>query len=178
MIGNSMTGVGGSGRRREKFLPEEDARLRSLVEIYGTTSWGTIAAGLPGRNVRQCRDRWKHYLSSETRNEPWAAGDDQLLMQKMQEFGPRWTILATFFPGRTDTQVKNRWMQQFADRSTLHLQNRVKQFANITATALTWQKPPDAQPMVPEPSAAEHRTFAMLPFHRDHSDVIQWTPQR
>jgi hypothetical protein len=28
-----MAAVVGSGRRREKFLPEEDARLQSLVEI-------------------------------------------------------------------------------------------------------------------------------------------------
>jgi hypothetical protein len=173
-----MTAVNGSGRRREKFLPEEDARLRSLVEIYGTNSWGTIAAGLPGRNVRQCRDRWKHYLSSENPNEPWMPEDDQLLMQKMQDFGPRWTILATFFPGRTDTQVKNRWMQRFADRSTLHLQNRIRQLPTIALAVPAWERPPWPQPVMPEPRAAERLTFAMLPFHRDHSDVIQWTQQR
>ena len=42
----------------------------------------------------------------------------------MQLVGPKWTRLAEFFPGKTDIQVKNRWMQKFARFSSLHVPNR------------------------------------------------------
>jgi hypothetical protein len=115
-----------SRRRREKFFPEEDARLRRLVEQYGTTAWEAIAAELPGRNVRQCRERWKHYLSSARAKAPWSDTEDRLLFEKMQSLGPKWTRLATFFPGRTDIDVKSHWMQTFAASSNLHIKNRTK----------------------------------------------------
>ena len=40
-----------------KFNEEEDARLRELVNEYGDSSWIQIAAPMPGRNSRQCRER-------------------------------------------------------------------------------------------------------------------------
>jgi hypothetical protein len=152
------------GHRREKFFPEEDERLKFLVEIYGTHSWDVIAAGLPGRNVRQCRDRWKHYLSGTTANEPWTPDDDRLLFRKMQEFGPKWTTLSAFFPGRTDTQVKNRWMQQFATVSTLHLQNRSKQSpANNEQPIIQHQPEPPRPAAFPLPPISEIADRAGVP---------------
>jgi hypothetical protein len=113
-------------RKREKFFPEEDARLRRLVERHGTAAWEVIAAELPGRNVRQCRERWKHYLSSERSKAPWSDTEDRLLFEKMQSLGPKWTRLATFFPGRTDIDIKSHWMHTFAACSNLHIKNRTK----------------------------------------------------
>jgi hypothetical protein len=111
----------GPARHREKFLPEEDLRLKELVTKYGTVSWDVIAREMPGRNPRQCRERWKHYVSSTRPKSEWSPAEDMLLYQKMEEMGPRWTNLAQFFPGRTDLQVKSRWMQRFALVSDLHL---------------------------------------------------------
>jgi hypothetical protein len=111
-------------RRREKFLPEEDAKLRDLVQLHGTSAWDHVAIQMPGRNPRQCRDRWKHYVSSEKSRFVWTAEEDQLLFEKMQTIGPKWTMLSQFFPGRTDMQVKSRWMQKFASSSGLHLKNK------------------------------------------------------
>ncbi|OHS94791.1 Myb-like DNA-binding domain containing protein [Tritrichomonas foetus] len=77
-----------------------------------------------GRNSRQCRERWKHYLSSSRVKLPWTPEEDQLLYNKMEELGPKWTKISAFFFDRTDIQVKSRWMQRFADVSKLHLKNR------------------------------------------------------
>jgi hypothetical protein len=85
-----------------------------MVEIYGTHSWRVIAEVMPGRNVRQCRERWKHYLSCEKPNEPWSPEEDRLLAEKIARLGPRWTKLAAFFPGRTDIQVKAHWLARFS----------------------------------------------------------------
>jgi hypothetical protein len=53
--------------RRFKFIPEEDELLKRLVIEYGTNDWERIAAFFPDRNVRQCRERWTHYLAKESR---------------------------------------------------------------------------------------------------------------
>jgi hypothetical protein len=95
--------------KRGKFLQEEDAKLRLLVEKYGATAWNQIASELPGRNPRQCRERWKHYLSSDDSNTEWTLSDTQRLHQYVTMVGAKWTFLAGYFPGRTDIQLKNHW---------------------------------------------------------------------
>lgn len=111
-------------RKREKFLPEEDRQLRELVAIHGDSSWDIVAKNMPNRNQRQCRERWKHYLSSSKAKVPWTPEEDDLLYQKMNELGPKWTKIAKFFDGRTDIQIKTRWMQRFAMFSDLHIRKK------------------------------------------------------
>jgi hypothetical protein len=101
-------------RNRNKFHPDEDARLRTLVEKYGCDAWGRIAPEMPGRTVRQCRDRWKHYLSSTPAHSEWTFAEDRLLFEKIHMIGPKWTQLCHFFPGKTDLQIKHRWTQNLA----------------------------------------------------------------
>jgi hypothetical protein len=64
---------------------------------------------MPNRTTRQCRERYKNYLSPELRNLPWSPAEDLLLRERFSEFGPRWATLATFFNGRSDVSLKNRW---------------------------------------------------------------------
>lgn len=104
-------------RTRAKFLPEEDARLRELVLAHGTNSWEQIAGLMPGRNIRQCRERWKHYLSSERPYEPWTEEEDKILFDKVQALGAKWTKIAKFLPGRTDLQAKTRWQKIFSAKA-------------------------------------------------------------
>ena len=56
---------------RSQFTKEEDAKLIQLVQKYTANNFNAIAKELPGRSVRQCRERWKHYLSPSVRNTPW-----------------------------------------------------------------------------------------------------------
>ena len=74
-----------AGGRRETYqhwTPEEDARLRKVVEEYGAKDWSGIASNLPGRKSKQCRDRWHKVVSygqaSGGAAEDAAAVDDQV----------------------------------------------------------------------------------------------------
>jgi hypothetical protein len=78
-----------------------------LVERGGTSSWCEIASNLPGRNARQCRDRWNHYLCKSSTT-PWTAEEDRILLEKAQELGFRWTQIARCLPHRSDTDVRAR----------------------------------------------------------------------
>ena len=92
-----------------KFTPEEDQKLRELVQAHGTSSWKLISNLMGTRNLRQCRERWKNYLDPVLRNDPWTLEEDQLLVQKYSEFGPRWNKISRFFVNRSDNNIRNRW---------------------------------------------------------------------
>ena len=103
---------------RSNFCPEEDSRLIKLIEQHGVGNWHFIAEMMPGRNVRQVKERWMNYLSPDVENSPWTSEEDALLQEKYTEIGSKWRLLAKFFPHRTDVNVKNRWrlLQRAAQR--------------------------------------------------------------
>jgi hypothetical protein len=94
---------------RRKFTAGEDEKLKDLVERYGTKSWEEIAQYMPERSARQCRDRFKNYLDNELISDPWQPHEDQLLLQKYREIGPKWVEISRLLPGRSGNTVKNRW---------------------------------------------------------------------
>ena len=72
-----------SQRRRFKFTSEEDEKLRDLVEQYGENAWVQVSAQMNGRNIRQCRERWKHYLSAyKTSRDPFTEEENKIIMEK------------------------------------------------------------------------------------------------
>ena len=95
-------------KNRSVFSIEEDDKLRRLVKEYGTQEWDLISEIMKTRNPRQCRERWKHYLSAPNTNKPWTQKDDELLMANYKKYGKKWTKLAKCFRGRSDLSVKNR----------------------------------------------------------------------
>ncbi|KAH0792412.1 Myb-like DNA-binding domain containing protein [Histomonas meleagridis] len=100
-------------RVRAKFLPHEDCQLKALVAEYGEDQWRKVASRMPNRNVRQCRERWKHYICSDSAKAPWNPQEDEILHQMVNELGFKWTKIAKCLPGRTDIQVKARWFKVF-----------------------------------------------------------------
>lgn len=93
-----------------KFTPEEDRRLSSVVAEYGTKDWMKVACMLPGRNARQCRERYNSYLDPTLRNDPWTSEEDALLEQKHNELGAKWNKIAKFFVNRGNNALRNRAM--------------------------------------------------------------------
>jgi hypothetical protein len=95
--------------RRRLFTVAEDSLLKMLVLQHGTHDFKTIASFMPGRTARQARERYRSYLAPEINNGPWSRAEDILLQCKFAEYGPKWAMIATFFPTRSDIAVKNRW---------------------------------------------------------------------
>jgi len=113
----------GNSSQRHKFSKAEDELLRKLVEKYGETNWTVVAAHMKTRTPRQCRERFKNYLSTKIRNDPWTIEEETLLEEKVKELGPRWAKIALFFESRSDVNVKNHWT------ALLNRQMREKQCA-------------------------------------------------
>lgn len=76
----------------------------------GISDWNEIAKLVPERSARQCRERWIKYLSPMTRSDPFTQQEDELLRALHRQLGAKWVKISRHFPGRTDIQIKNRWL--------------------------------------------------------------------
>jgi hypothetical protein len=94
---------------RTRFQAAEDALLVRLVACKGPDSWAQIAASFPGRNARQCRDRWNHYLAVKYGDKPWTITDDIRLCRSVSSFGNQWNYIVRFFDGRSAPDLEKRW---------------------------------------------------------------------
>ena len=49
----------------------EDTLLDELVKTFGTKHWAKFCAYIPGRNGKQCRERWLNHLNPNLKKGPW-----------------------------------------------------------------------------------------------------------
>ena len=96
-------------RRNQRFTPEEDKKLKRLVNNFGETAWDDIAELMDGRNARQCHDRWTSYLSPNINKAPWTPEEDRRIVKLQPHFKGKWVEMSKRFKGRTDIQLRNRW---------------------------------------------------------------------
>ena len=96
--------------RHFKWSLLEDIKLRQIVMSMKKKDWGKVAKYFSNRNPRQCQERWEYYLNPDVNNGPWSEEEDKLLFEKYNQFGSQWKIISTFFKGRTNTNVKNRYL--------------------------------------------------------------------
>lgn len=135
---------GNRGQRtnhRQVFTSYEDARLKLLVQQYGVKNWDLISYMMPNRTPRQCRERYKGHLAPEILNLPWTPQEDRLLIEKYTIMGRKWSKIAKFFVGRSDSNIKNRWQM---------LLQTNKQVQELNQRDLPSNEADDAAPSIPD----------------------------
>ena len=98
---------------------QEDETIIKYVAHHGTKSWARLAALLPGRIGKQCRERWVNHLNPTINHGPWTPAEDQLLIDLHSQFGNHWTKIGEMMPSRSDNAIKNRWNSTLAKRAQL-----------------------------------------------------------
>ena len=76
------------------WTQEEDETVIRLVGLYGPARWAAIASNLPGRNGKQCRDRWHQQLDPNIKRGPWTEEEDRVLTDAVRELGSKWTEIS------------------------------------------------------------------------------------
>mmetsp|Transcript_6093 Transcript_6093/g.12408 ORF Transcript_6093/g.12408 Transcript_6093/m.12408 type:complete len:698 (+) Transcript_6093:757-2850(+) len=93
------------------WLESEDRVIIDLINAHGlgNIKWSEIAASLPGRLGKQCRERWVNHLDPDLRKDPWSEEEDRILLEQQGRLGNKWREIAAYLPGRSENSVKNRW---------------------------------------------------------------------
>jgi Myb-like DNA-binding domain len=95
--------------KKGAWSPEEDARLRLSIGLYGH-SWVDIATVMPGRSNEQCRDRWSERLNPNVAKGKWTEEEDTKLLAVIEDltdsgnFGWK-QVSERLATGRTDNMV-------------------------------------------------------------------------
>jgi hypothetical protein len=163
---------------RRKFSPDEDIRLRALVDSMGTKSWEEIARFIPQRTARQCRDRYKNYLLESLMTDPWTPEEDAIVIQQFHRIGPKWVEIGKMLNGRSGNNVKNRWHKHLCRLETPRPSpKRAPIERPVVIAPVVLDKPPEPVPVSVQPcSVTEMALTALFGSGEAHFSVDRpWT---
>ena len=91
------------------WTDEEDAILKNWVVQNGPNKWSNCAKIIPGRNCKQCRERWFNHVDPNVKKGGWSLEEDAIIFNFFQTFGAKWAFISKLIPGRTENSIKNRF---------------------------------------------------------------------
>jgi myb proto-oncogene protein len=99
----------------------EDRKLRQLIENHKGHDWVAAARELgSNRTALQCLTRYQRSHNPSLIAGKWTAEEDELLRQRIAEFGEsNWIQVASKMKYRTDQQCLHRWLKS-VDPSLVH----------------------------------------------------------
>lgn len=101
------------------WTPEEDEILVQKRMLYGK-KWAKIAAHLPGRHGKQCRERYVNHLDPNLKKGEWTDDEEAILVALHSHHGNRWAVIARQLPGRSDNDIKNHWYSTIQRKFQTH----------------------------------------------------------
>jgi myb proto-oncogene protein len=111
--------LGSLSGRHGPWTKEEDDTLANCIS-GGVTKWSKIAAEIPGRNGKQCRDRWLNHLDPNIKKGGWSELEDKTLVDAHDKLGNRWCDIAKLLPGKSDQRARGRWTSLSRTRRPKH----------------------------------------------------------
>ncbi|GMI18851.1 hypothetical protein TeGR_g11430, partial [Tetraparma gracilis] len=85
------------GMRKGPWTKEEDALLREVVGRHPNcdkVKWSAVAAMLPGRIGKQCRERYFNHLDPTVKKGKWSVREDTVIFAAQIKMGNQWCEIA------------------------------------------------------------------------------------
>lgn len=129
---------------KNPFSVEEDKLILKLVKTIGENKWVDISKCMRkkhyNRNSRQCKDRYFHYLNPNINRLMWTSEEDELLLEKVENEGKRWKRFESFFPGRTEVSLRNRYnlLIRKKDKNEKKKEKKTEKKDNIMSDSFTF----------------------------------------
>lgn len=149
---------------------EEDNILRDKRQEYGR-KWAKIAAHLPGRQGKQCRERYVNHLDPELKKGEWTDDEEAILIALHEHHGNRWANIAKQLPGRSDNDIKNHWYSTIQRKFQQHGRDKLITAAVQQVNMMVGPPggPVRPQPTPSAPSSATWNPNTFAPPNTQHS---------
>ena len=120
--------------KRGQWSPDEDEALKKLVDRASLQGlglldipWEDIKPYIPGRTLKQVRERWRSNLDPGIVRGEWTQWEDEMIVKMRDEQGMGWASIARALKGRTEHSVKTRHrsMQRAKKRAWTEKEDRI-----------------------------------------------------
>ncbi len=91
-----------------KWTEEENEQLQNLIDQHGE-DWAKIAKEMPSRTDNQCRQHYNRSLNPAIKQGKWTEEEDEQLKNLVDQYGEKWTKIATEMRGRTNNQCNQHY---------------------------------------------------------------------
>jgi hypothetical protein len=94
---------------------EEEKKLVSMVETFGTSSWAKVVPNIPGRSYIQCTSKWQNMSrrAAATATGAWTIEEKKKLVSAVETLGTAsWASIAVHVPGRSENQCRCKWQKK------------------------------------------------------------------
>jgi hypothetical protein len=127
--------------KKGRWTPQEDAILIEAVGKLGK-EFTAVAALIPGRTNERCRDRWFRWFDIASiqglEKGTWTPEEDAKLTEAVQKLGIHWVPVAALVCTRTNTQCRQRWLDNLdPDRVTARSPKKKSTAPGMANTRLT-----------------------------------------
>lgn len=89
------------------WTKKEDKLLIEWVNQNGESDWASCSKYISSRSSKQCKVRWKKFLSPLILRSEWRPEEDYIIFKIFKEVGSSWTTIKRYLPGRSDQYSPN-----------------------------------------------------------------------